>query len=507
MKFNDFRESITETPEQMQEINEAAFSMNNLRKVSNLLAKIASKKLGADFQFAWSDNFKKSDGASGVGMRYMSTAGKQIRFNNVKKSKNAFTVNSVDYWKPGDGFTEPSLTMYFKEGVNIVQLKEALFASIAAGKVLPVKVKDLLESDVNEASKEEKDALRKSFTQANNIPDSYARNLSTLKHKAGQMGLEDELDAWMSMKTGVPEKTEFDSYIREDEKKMLPSGTWADPKYVFQDMEEGAKIVAAGLWRSMVIVGAPGIGKTYGTKQTLTKFLGPASEGLSGKWIFKTGEKASAFGVYKTLLLNKHKVVVYDDSDSIWRDKDIIGMLKAATADDGDRYVSWGSGAAANVDLMSSQARKDYEDEYISELIEDPNTRMKPPSKFLFEGQFINISNLPGSAFSKGDLEAIASRSLFFDLKLAERDVLRRIDTLMTFAGDSEEERIEILDVIAPNGSDAITGKGRYSGQIHYMTPEEAQKNKTINMRTANIAKALRRGKAKDWKRMASLYS
>lgn len=246
---------------------------------------------------------------------------------------------------------------------------------------------------------------------------------------------------------------------------------------------------------------------TYGTKQTLTKILGPASEGAAGKWIFKTGEKASAFGVYKNLLLNKHKIVVYDDSDSIWRDKDIINMLKAATADDGERYISWGSGATANVDLMNSQARQDYEDEYISELIEDPNTKMKPPSKFLFEGQFINISNLPGSAFQSGDLEAIASRSIFINVHLAERDVLRRIATIMEYDGDSEEDIKEILDVIAPNGSDALEGKGNYSGNIQYITPEDALKHKTINMRTANIAKALKRGGAKDWKRMSALYS
>ncbi len=514
MNFQKFRESTIDTPEQIQDLNEAKFSNKNLKKVSELLAKIASKKLGADFQFAWMDEFKKSNGDFGKGYRFMSLQGKQIRFNHVQKSKNQYAVNSVDYWKPGAKLTEPSLTVSFEEGINIVQIKEQLFDSIKAGKVVPIKIKDLMENAsenlhiILDESKDEKKERRQEFAKMNDIPDSYANSLGRLTKKAKKLGLEDELDNWMNISTNVSEKTQFDYKIREDQKKLGPTGVWADPKYVFQDMEEASKIIAKGLWRSMVIVGAPGIGKTYGTKQTLTQLLGPASEGLAGKWIFKTGEKASAFGVYKTLLLNKHKVVVFDDSDSIWRDKDIINMLKAATADDGDRYISWGSGAAANVDLMSSQSRQDYEDEYISELLEDPNTKMKPPSRFLFEGQFINISNLPGSAFASGDLEAIASRSLFIDLKLAERDVLRRIATLMGYDGDSEEEIKEILDVIAPpSGSDAITGKGKYAGQIQYMTPDDAQKNKTINMRTANIARALRDGKAKDWKRMAGLYS
>lgn len=518
MNYKTFRESTIDSIEQIQDINEAAFSHKNLKKVSELLAKIASKKLGADFQFAWIDDFKKSNGQFGVGYRFMSVQGKQIRFNHVQKhvNKNAFTVNSVDYWEKGDKLTEPSLTINFKEGINIVQVKEQLFDSIKARKVIPIRIKDLMENasevvyEILDESKDEKKARRQEFAQVNNIPDSYANSLGRLTKKVKKLGLEDELNEWMDIDSNVSEKTQFDYKIREDEKKLSSglSSVWADPKYVFQDMEEAAKIIAKGLWRSLLIIGAPGIGKTYGTKQTLTKLLGPAAEGLAGKWIFKTGEKASAFGVYKTLLLNKHKIVVFDDSDSIWRDKDIINMIKAATADDGDRFISWGSGAAANVDLMSSQSRKDYEDEYISELLEDPNTKMKPPSRFLFEGQFINISNLPGTAFASGDLEAIASRSLFIDVKLAERDVLRRIATLMEFDGDSEQEIKEILDVIAPpSGSDAITGTGAYSGKVEYMTPADAQKNKTINMRTANIARALRQGKAKDWARMAGLYS
>ncbi len=59
MKFNNYRDSLVEN---FEELNEAAFSMNNLKKVSNLLAKIASKKLGGNFQPAWADDFKKANG-------------------------------------------------------------------------------------------------------------------------------------------------------------------------------------------------------------------------------------------------------------------------------------------------------------------------------------------------------------------------------------------------------------------------------------------------------------
>lgn len=510
MGFKDYQNDINEQFEEElnnSNIQEATFNVKEMEKVSRLLAKIASKKLGANFQFAWIDEFRKDDSKKGVGIRYMSPEGQQIRFNSYFKNASSFILGGVDYWKKGQGLTDPSLTLTWDADVNIVKLKEQLFLAIKSGKAPTITANDMVESAASDAKEQ-----RREFARQNNIPVSYAGSNKKMLKRVEKEGLNAEFEDWMKVKTNVSEVTKFSEKADEDQDKFSDNNFYADPKYVFQDMAEAAKIIAKGLWRSLIIAGAPGIGKTYGVKAMLNQELGGQTDGLAGKWVFKTGVRTSAFGFYKTILLNKKKVVVYDDSDSIWKDRFIPNMLKNVCADDGDRWIENGTDATLNVDLMSSQDRQNVEDEYISSLIEDPSTNEKAPGKFMFEGQFINITNLPGSFFTKGDAAAVASRSIFIDVHLAQKDTLRRIATIMEFDGDSEEEIKEYLDILSPpDGSDAITGSGRYSvknyGEIRYLTPDEARKNKALNMRSVNIMKALRRGEAKDWRRMAGIYS
>jgi len=505
-KFGSFIKEKEVTIDDVIAMNEAKFSNANLGKVSELLARIASKKLKATFKFAWKDTYKKATGQKGHGYRYVSSEGLQIRFNHVS-SKNSYAVNSVDYWKKGDAMTEPSLTISFGEDVNIVKLKEQLFDTIKSGSLVKVTAREVMQ----EAIKATK-AQRQEFAKNNGIGISYTFGNKVMAAKVAQAGLDTEYENWMNIQNNVSEKTEFDTKIRVDEEKIHKNTFWADPKYVFDDMVKATEVIAKGQWKSLIILGAPGLGKTYGTKEVLTKTFGPPVDGPSGQWVIKTGEATSMAGIYKTFLANKHKVIVYDDSDDIWGDGSIVNFLKAATADgEGDRVLSYGKASAANVDMMSAEAAAEYEIDYIDSLSEDPNSKMKPPSRFVFTGAFINISNFPASFFSKGGPAAVASRSIMIDLHLAERDVLRRIATLLSFQGDSEQEIAEILDAITTDGSDAVTGTGLYDpkkiGKIVYMTPEEARKNKGISMRSANIAKAFRDAGIADWARMTGLYA
>lgn len=256
MKFKEFKKSISENIEDLLLINEAEFSMKNLERVSELLSRIASKKLQANFQFAWMDKFKKANGDSGIGFRYMSPEGKQIRFNNVLKSVNTFTVNTVDYWDVGDMLTSPSMTINFNEGVNIVQLKEQLFDAIKTKKVPNIKYQDL-----SEATQKDRENHRIEFANKHGIDTSARNDNGYMKAQAKKIGLEDVYADWLKISLNVSEKTEFDSKIREDENQLGPSGIYADPEYVFQDMEEAALVVAKGKWRSCIIAGMGGVGK------------------------------------------------------------------------------------------------------------------------------------------------------------------------------------------------------------------------------------------------------
>ena len=79
--------------------------------------------------------------------------------------------------------------------------------------------------------------------------------------------------------------------------------------------------------------------------------------------------------------------------------------------------------------------------------------------------------------------------------------------TIKTLQGASDEKIMMLLTALVPDAKDALEGKGRYAGEIKYITPEDARKHKTLNMRSLDIAEALLDSGAKDWERMAQLYA
>ena len=497
MKFQEYKKNIQDNfdislAESNIRVEEAAFSMKDLEKVSKLLAKIASKKLGADFQYAWTDKFQKNDNKKGTGARYMSPEGLQIRFNSYFKSNSSFILGGVDFWKKGDTLLNPSLTLTWDADVNIVKIKEQLFAAIKSGKAPVITAGDLVES---------KEAM-KAFAKEHGIPSGYAGSNKSMIKKVDRLGLTAEFEEWMQIKTNVSEQTEFARQTDTEQLKLKDTNFYADPKYVFDDIREGTKVIAKGHWRSMIVAGMGGIGKTFGVKETLTQMHGPYQEGTGGKWAYYEGMKGLGMGYYITFLLNKNKIVVVDDSDSIWY-KGNLNFMKIITSDSGDRQPTWAGSGTANVSMMDTQEREIYELRYLDAVQEDPNTTFKPPSKFAFTGSFINISNMKGEDFDG----AIKSRSIFIDVYLAQRDVIRRMATIMEFMGRSPERIMDVLSALDPDAEDALNGTGRYSETPQYMTPEEARKNKQLNMRSVGITDALIESGAKGWRRMAGLYS
>ncbi len=516
MKFKDYRDQIDEEFNldlfESNIFKEAVFNIRDLEKVSKLLAKIASKKIGTKFEYAWTDMFTKKDGKRGYGIRYLSTDGYQIRFNNyIKASKdnklNQFMVEGVDFWETGDGLTNPSLTLTWNSDINIVQLTSQLFKAIKSGKVPEITDLDFQKdlSKTTEAMKSKSE--REDFAKANNIAVSWTKSDRALKDKIDRTDSADltkKYEEWMKIKKNVSEVTEFSLKADANQEKLVSNSRefYADPNFVFEDMKTAALTVAKGLWRSLIVAGMGGIGKTFGIKQVLTQTLGSYGEGPSGNWAFYEGLKTTGFGLYKLLLLNKNKLIVFDDSDSIWGDSDIINMMKIVTSDSGDRTISWQSNAVAPVALMTKEEREQYEEDYIEELMVDPNTKMKAPSSFNFKGTMINISNMSANKFDA----AIKSRAIFIDLYLAERDVIRRMYTIKKMQGVDDKIIRMFLTALVPEAEDALDGKGRYGGEVKYITPEIARKHKTLNMRSLDICEALYKSGAPDWERMAGLY-
>jgi len=152
--------------------------------------------------------------------------------------------------------------------------------------------------------------------------------------------------------------------------------------------------------RSLVVTGAPGVGKSYTVTEVLSKLSEERYEVVSGA--------VSAVELYKLgyRMRKPGSVIVMDDADSIFTDEDALNILKALCDSSNTRRVSW---------LKDSSTLRDDD----------------VPQSYEFHGAFIFISNLDfqkyvdegGNKFVK-HFEALMSRSLYLDLRLHDRQAV-----------------------------------------------------------------------------------
>jgi len=177
----------------------------------------------------------------------------------------------------------------------------------------------------------------------------------------------------------------------------------------FSILDDMTKAAIAGDIRAMIVVGPPGVGKSYGVEYQLEK--AGMFDQISGKKIKYQVIKGAMtpIGLYCTLYKNSdpRNVLVFDDCDSILLDDIALNILKAALDSGKKRRIHW------NAD--SSMLRREG-----------------VPDQFDFKGSVIFITNLKfdhlKSKKLQDHLEALQSRCHFLDLTLdTTRDKILRI--------------------------------------------------------------------------------
>ena len=177
----------------------------------------------------------------------------------------------------------------------------------------------------------------------------------------------------------------------------------------FNILDDMTKAAIAGDIRAMIVVGPPGVGKSYGVEYQLEK--AGMFDQISGKKIKYQVIKGAMtpIGLYCTLYKNSdpRNVLVFDDCDSILLDDVALNILKAALDSGKKRRIHW------NAD--SSMLRREG-----------------VPDQFDFKGSVIFITNLKfdhlKSKKLQDHLEALQSRCHFLDLTLdTTRDKILRI--------------------------------------------------------------------------------
>ena len=177
----------------------------------------------------------------------------------------------------------------------------------------------------------------------------------------------------------------------------------------FSILDDMTKAAIAGDIRAMIVVGPPGVGKSYGVEHQLEK-AGMFDQISSRKVKYQVIKGAmTPIGLYCTLYKNSdpQNVLVFDDCDSILLDDLSLNILKAALDSGKKRRIHW------NAD--SSMLRREG-----------------VPDQFDFRGSVIFITNLKfdhlKSKKLQDHLEALQSRCHFLDLTLdTTRDKILRI--------------------------------------------------------------------------------
>ena len=207
----------------------------------------------------------------------------------------------------------------------------------------------------------------------------------------------------------------------------------------FAILDDMTRAVKAGNVRAMIVSGPPGVGKSFGVEQVLSKhdvFAGVAQDDSLKKYEIVKGAM-SAIGLYKKLyeFSDRKSIVVFDDCDSILLDDVSLNILKAALDSSKKRVISW------NTDSRALRAEG-------------------VPQSFEFKGGAIFITNIKfenvRSKKLRDHLEALESRCHYLDLTIdSERDKMLRIKQIVgdgmlneyEFEDSQKQEIVEFIDV------------------------------------------------------------
>jgi len=167
----------------------------------------------------------------------------------------------------------------------------------------------------------------------------------------------------------------------------------------FDILDQMTKATIAGDVRAMIVVGPPGVGKSFGVEKQLEH--SGLFDKLSGRRVKYEVIKGAMtpIGLYCTLYKHsdKNNVLVFDDCDSVFQDDLSLNILKAALDSGKKRRIYWNSDSAML-------------------------RREGVPDMFDFKGSCIFITNLQfqnlKSKKLQDHLEALQSRCHFIDLTL-----------------------------------------------------------------------------------------
>lgn len=244
-------------------------------------------------------------------------------------------------------------------------------------------------------------------------------------------------------KPGSPKYEEYMARVEAARKgspvvTVVPTAVETDDQIInrirerFQVMEQITKAAIAGGVRSIIVSGAPGVGKTY----TISKILEDAKNKLNIRYQIERG-CISPVNLFAQLyrFSGPKDVLVLDDSDGVFGDETALALLKAAMDTGAVRRLTY---------------RKN------SKFLKDEDI----PQEFLYEGTIIFITNMnmqaivdSGNTKMTAHLNAVMNRAMYLDLKIhTPREMMVWIkyiipkQKILVKLGLSEAQQNEVLN-------------------------------------------------------------
>lgn len=243
------------------------------------------------------------------------------------------------------------------------------------------------------------------------------------------------IDMLQDTKTGPAVSTRNEPVSTETDSEIIER-----MRMRFSILDDMTRAVKHGDVRAMIVSGPPGVGKSFGVENVLSKhdvFAEVAQDNKLKKYEIVKGAM-SAIGLYRKLYeySDRKSIVVFDDCDSILLDDVSLNILKAALDSGSKRVISW------NTD--SNVLRREG-----------------VPDRFEFKGGCIFITNIKfdnvRSKKLKDHLEALESRCHYLDLTIdTEREKMLRIkqivnDGMLDKYEFNDAQKHEVVDFIDSN--------------------------------------------------------
>jgi hypothetical protein len=238
----------------------------------------------------------------------------------------------------------------------------------------------------------------------------------------------------------------------------------------FEVLKDMTSAVKEGTVRAMIVTGPPGVGKSFGVDEVLSRddLFNKLGERKPKYEIVKGA--MSAIGLYTKLYQYSEKgnVIVFDDCDSVLLDDLSLNILKAALDSSKKRTISW------NTD---------------SRILRNEGV----PDKFEFKAGAIFITNIKfenvRSKKLQDHLAALESRCHYVDLQM-----------------DTDREKcLRIKQIVQDGMLDSYEFEDVQRDEVVDFVMENRAKMRELSLRTVLKVADLRKSFTNNWKAMAEV--